>query len=168
MKKRNIKIIVSFLSIIAWMGFIFYLSNMDFFESNNTSKNTINQVLNTTIETTNNIGITNTKPSVEKEQQLISIINRPLRKVAHAIIYFILSILITNFLITMNKNSKKSNLILIVTIICFLYALTDEYHQSFIAGRSGQFQDCIIDTLGSLLGSSIYLFIYKRKRNVKV
>lgn len=34
--------------------------------------------------------------------------------------------------------------------ICFLYAVSDEYHQSFVAGRSPQLKDVMIDSLGAL------------------
>ena len=41
-------------------------------------------------------------------------------------------------------------------ILCILYAFTDEYHQTFINGRTGQILDVLIDSSGSLLGSGIY------------
>ena len=36
--------------------------------------------------------------------------------------------------------------------ICFLYACTDELHQLFSSGRSGQFDDVLLDSIGALLG----------------
>ena len=47
--------------------------------------------------------------------------------------------------------------------ICFIYSLTDEYHQLFINGRTGQFSDCLIDTLGAIIGM-IILYIIKTKK----
>ena len=41
-----------------------------------------------------------------------------------------------------------------------LYALSDEYHQSFVPGRGASFLDCGLDTMGGALGIlSIYLGI---------
>ena len=34
---------------------------------------------------------------------------------------------------------------------CFFYACTDEWHQTFVPGRSGSFQDVLIDTLGGIV-----------------
>lgn len=38
-------------------------------------------------------------------------------------------------------------------LICFGYACTDEYHQTFSAGRSPQFRDVLIDTCGGFTGT---------------
>lgn len=37
-------------------------------------------------------------------------------------------------------------------IISYLYALSDELHQSFIPGRMGKFSDTIIDLIGIYIG----------------
>ena len=43
-------------------------------------------------------------------------------------------------------------LVIIAGAICVGYACLDEYHQSFIAGRSPQKKDIIIDSCGVLAG----------------
>ena len=50
---------------------------------------------------------------------------------------------------------------LVISIIfSFLYACTDEIHQIFVPGRSAQFRDVLIDTLGASFGATItYLTI---------
>lgn len=48
-----------------------------------------------------------------------------------------------------NKNKKLS------IILAFLYALTDEFHQTFISTREGRFRDIFIDSLG--ISASWYL-----------
>ena len=46
----------------------------------------------------------------------------------------------------------------------FFYACTDEIHQLFIPGRSGQFTDVLIDTLGASFGCLLLvLFRHLRK-----
>ena len=45
-------------------------------------------------------------------------------------------------------------------LFSFLYACTDELHQIFVPGRSAQFRDVLIDTLGASFGIAItYLTI---------
>ena len=48
-------------------------------------------------------------------------------------------------------------------IIAYLYALSDEIHQTFIAGRSGRLRDTFIDLIGILLG----LLILRQLRKIK-
>lgn len=41
--------------------------------------------------------------------------------------------------------------------ICTLYAAFDELHQHFVPGRSGQFDDILLDSIGSLCGIAFAL-----------
>lgn len=69
-------------------------------------------------------------------------------KSLHLIEYAILAILLF-FALLKNKTS---------IIFAYLYALSDEIHQTFIAGRSGRFKDTLIDLLGIIIG----LYILKK------
>lgn len=56
-------------------------------------------------------------------------------------------------------NSVKYALAMSI-FLSFLYACTDELHQIFVPGRSAQFRDILIDTLGASFGATItYLTI---------
>jgi len=44
-------------------------------------------------------------------------------------------------------------------IICVLYAISDEIHQLFVLGRSGEVGDVLSDGRGSLLGIFIVLIL---------
>lgn len=147
MNNNTFKKIISWLLVIIWMITIFYFSNMNDIKSNEKSKNTINYIIETTEKLENN----NIKKSNNKEI-LIEYLNYPIRKCAHIIIYLILSLLLLNALTKTNIKNKY----FLTILICFLYALTDEYHQTFISGRTGQFLDVLIDTAGSFLGLIIY------------
>lgn len=70
------------------------MSSMDTNESNGKSKTIINDVVEKSVETTNGLGITDKHPSENKMDQVIEILNYPLRKAAHASEYFIFTILI--------------------------------------------------------------------------
>ena len=43
----------------------------------------------------------------------------------------------------------------------FCYASTDEFHQLFIPGRSGQFTDVCIDTAGAAIGLLLLAILLK-------
>lgn len=155
------RLIISWILVIIWASFIFFMSNMDTNDSNTKSKLTINEVIEKTVQTTNKFGITNKHPSESKMKQVIEKLNYPLRKIAHASEYFILTILLIRAL----KNSRVSgNKVFLFTIlICFLYACTDEYHQTFVNGRTGQFSDVLIDSFGTFIGIMLYITL----KNVK-
>ena len=165
MHKKRILIIISWLLVIVWMIFIFLLSDMNTFESNNKSKELINKAIDTTLDTTNNLKITDKHPSNEKRMEVASELNNPLRKIMHASVYLILAILVLNALIV--SNCKLLLSIILSIIICFGYACSDEYHQKFVEGRTGQFSDVLIDSCGVIVGNIIYNGIYyiKNKKN---
>jgi len=48
-------------------------------------------------------------------------------------------------------------------VIGALYALTDEIHQYFVAGRACQLSDVLIDSVGVFLGVCLYSIIIKTK-----
>ena len=52
----------------------------------------------------------------------------------------ILGILVT---ITLKEYNINKNIILISILICMLYAISDEIHQIFISGRSGEIKELI-------------------------
>lgn len=80
-----------------------------------------------------------------------------IRKIAHMSEYAIL-LLLLYFGITKIYTYKYS--LFISLFITFIYACSDEIHQLFIPGRSGQFTDVLIDTSGALI---MLLIIYNYK-----
>lgn len=165
MNKKKIIIVISWLLVIIWMGIIFWFSDMNTNESNTKSKNTITNVIESTVDTTNKLGITDKHPSEEKKQEVTNKLNEPLRKGMHASVYLVLAILLMNALIV--SNAKLWLAIILSIIISFIYACSDEYHQTFVEGRSGKFTDVLIDTTGALVGSGIYCLGYYIFKKVK-
>lgn len=127
----------SVLLVLLWMLLIFFLSSLDSNESSKQSGLIVNILSN--ILHINNI-------------EALSII---IRKIAHLSEYFILGLLVYNMI---SKYKKRTY---IAVIICILYAISDEFHQSFIPGRSCQTLDIAIDIIGSNLG--ILLLFLKNK-----
>lgn len=71
-----------------------------------------------------------------------------IRKGAHITEYFILFILIYNFI---EDNFTRKKVYLIAFTIVVLYASSDEIHQIFVPGRAGRITDIGIDTIGAII-----------------
>ena len=99
----------------------------------------------------------------EKEKYVDSLVFI-VRKGAHFTIYLILGLLIMSYFKEIYLVSNKG--LLISIIICFLYACSDEIHQLFVPGRSGEIRDVLIDTTGGMVGSYIYYFIFCIRRRL--
>jgi VanZ family protein len=64
-------------------------------------------------------------------------------------------ILCKSFRVTIDFSNRK--IFWIVFSIGIIIAMTDEYYQSFVAGRQSSIYDFTADALGILIGSWIYL-----------
>lgn len=98
-------------------------------------------------------------------QDTIDFLEHLIRKAAHMTEYAILGILISIQLRLYEVFQKEWKKILAATGLVMLYAATDEIHQLFIGGRSGQVTDVMIDTCGGFLGAlfiAILVFFYKK------
>jgi VanZ like family len=73
-----------------------------------------------------------------------------LRKLAHLGMYAVLMGLL--FRALQGQLETKRRALLVATLLAILYALSDEWRQSFVTGRHGSFRDVGIDTLG-IIGS---------------
>ena len=153
----NRKIVISLLLVIFWMIFIYVMSDMNTDDSNDKSKGIVSSVINKVDELTN---ITEEVKKNHQTNKFIENSNYVFRKMAHASVYFALAILVFNLLIRIMK--KKIYIYdLITVLICFIYACTDEYHQTFIMGRNGSFNDVLIDMIGVFTGCIVVNIIYK-------
>ena len=97
--------------------------------------------------------------TLSQQQFIVAEFHHFIRKLAHFSEYLILALLWLNAL----RLSKVKKKYLIAVIICALYAMTDEFHQTFILGRSGEYIDVLIDSSGSLTGTLFYFIISKFK-----
>lgn len=86
------------------------------------------------------------------------------RKGAHFSIYLVLGVIVISLLKEYRLINRK--LIIYSMIFCILYAISDEVHQYFVPGRSCEIRDILIDTSGSLVGISLYLFTKKIRRRL--
>jgi vanZ family protein len=100
-------------------------------------------------------------PSVD--QQLLTFL---VRKGAHIFAYFVLGILTFNALWRVDLSKFKLNyLVGLSIIVCALYAVSDEFHQLFVSGRSGEVRDIIIDSCAATVGVFIISIFCKNIAN---
>ena len=78
-------------------------------------------------------------------------------KIVHAVEYGILGILFVRAIA--HTYPKESWLLLWATTFFFvaLYAMSDEFHQSFVPGRSTDVYDWMADALGGSTAAAVYL-----------
>lgn len=145
--KKKIYLVIAFI----WMVVIFYMSNQPGSISAQHSGRVVEFLSNLPY-----IG------SIVTYMMDIDIAEFIIRKSAHMFSYFILSILLFMTIYDNQKNIRK--VALKALLFTFLYALSDEFHQLFIDGRSGEFRDVMIDTIGGFIGSTI-LYLYHRIKN---
>lgn len=158
----NLKKNISLCLIIIWMIVIFVFSSMNGIQSNSTSKKVLKNVLEQTriIEKEE---ITESKINLSTSK--FNKIHYYFRKSLHFTEYFILSLLIINYL-----RYYKLHLIyklLLTTVLSFLYSITDEVHQMFTFDRTPLFKDCLIDTSGAIVGCVLFSLIFMIYKNVE-
>ena len=128
------KKIIRWCLLVCWMGFIFYMSHQSGEKSSEQSQ--------FVLYIFNLIGL-------NLDSYLGDLATFIIRKGAHFTEYFILFILAYN-VVSLYVDNKKARIYSI--LIVFLYACSDEFHQSFIPGRAAAFKDVMIDTSGGILG----------------
>ncbi len=138
---KDLKKILGWVIVILWMAMIFCLSHQPAVESDDLSID-MGEII---IGTAESFGI---------NELDIGIVNHLVRKNAHFFIYLVLGVLVINALKSIKLIDYEY--IIFSIVICILYAVTDEAHQIFIPGRSGQIRDVLIDSIGALVGILFY------------
>ena len=146
MKKK----IILWLLVISWMGLIFYFSSKNSEESTNQSQGLINK--------TNIVELYKEK---ENDEEPLEMVDRVFRKIAHAFEYSVLAVLVCLALKEYNISIKV--LLLLAILICFVYSCTDELHQLYVPGRSGDIRDVFIDNIGAAVGYLSFVLVRRRK-----
>lgn len=134
---------ISWLAVILWMAAIFYLSHQPGSASSHLSSGIVTSLLHF---------LNQLAPGVELDSDVFHTF---VRKNAHFFAYFLLCIFSLNAWKASGFSGSKRVMLGLGTSI--LFAITDEVHQLFIAGRSGEVRDVCIDSAGAGLGVVIYL-----------
>ncbi len=158
--KKAVKIIFLLIMAIAWMVVIFKLSDMNTTNSNGKSSGLIGIFIEDTLDITNEYGITDSHPNDEKIERATQLLNAPMRKVAHASVYFVLAFFVFLVMGIIFDHKYYAFELILTLIIAIMFACTDEFHQTFVSGRTGAVQDVVIDSLGAIVGCLFYSTYY--------
>ena len=150
MKVKVIRFILVLLLLVTF-GMIFNFSNQDSKKSGSTSQK-VTEAITKDIKAIQEL-------NKNEKAKVIDQIENIIRKIAHFSLYALVGFLLMSLLITYNINEK--NKIISTVTIGAIYAISDEFHQSFIPGRSGQASDVFLDTLGTTIGGLFILLIIK-------
>jgi VanZ family protein len=162
-KDRRKRLLIKWLLLLAWMLVIFSFSG----EVRNSSHARSEAIVNVVKSTLH----------VKASDSYLEFLTR---KSAHTLAYLVLGVLVFNitseyrFSIVKRKKQKdegqqnvneQSVLLLIVlsSLLCMSYAVSDEFHQLFTAGRGGLVSDVVLDTTASCVGVTGF-WLVRRKR----
>ena len=148
MNKIIIKIILWTL-VVSLMAFIFVMSAEPAVESSETSGRTLKIIFGIIYPGFRDLNGEQQQKIIEQNQHFI-------RKTAHFTLYTVMGILVS---LAVAQHIKKFSLISYA--IGTLYAVTDEIHQLYVPGRSGQISDVLLDSSGVLLGCIIIFILYR-------
>jgi VanZ family protein len=56
-----------------------------------------------------------------------------------------------------SMKKEKIDIFLLIILFSIVYAISDEFHQLFVVGRTCSLSDVLIDSIGILLAGLIYL-----------
>lgn len=149
--KVNIIRIILVIMLLGTFGLIFNFSSQDSERSGSTSQK-ITEAITKNIKSIQEL-------NKDDKARVIDEIENVIRKIAHFSIYALVGILLMALLNTYSIN--ENNKIFYTIIIGLIYAMSDEFHQCFVLGRSGQVSDIILDTLGVAVGGLFILAIIK-------
>ncbi|QQK80360.1 VanZ family protein [Salicibibacter cibi] len=139
--------IVAWLLVIGWMGLIFYFSHQSGEASSSLSG-----------------GVT--EVAYRWSQRLIPFVtidfetfHTLIRKAAHVAVYVVFGIFAVHALRVSTTAGRMRRIVLWAWLLCVCYAITDEVHQLFIPGRSAEVSDVVLDSIGAIVGISVYVIV---------
>lgn len=146
------------MGLILWMGLIFHFSNQKAVQSGEVSISLTYRM----VENVNDIfGLSWDDMQMES---YASVLEHPVRKAAHMTEYAILAWLFLGNCMQYLKLQKRSYLWAFLGAA--VYAATDEFHQLFIEGRSGEFKDVCIDSMGACIGLFFAWILIRLWKNI--
>ena len=128
--------VTDWLAVLLWASVIFFFST-DLFSSDNTSV-IVGSLLSSLV------------PGLSTQD--VKFFHVVVRKLGHFSEYFIFTVLLVRALRNDNGGEIKSRHLLISIAIASLYAISDEFHQSFVRSRSASAVDVLIDMCGGISG----------------
>jgi len=137
------------LPVIFWMGIIFCMST-DSFSSENTSR-IIGPILYLLF------------PAMSPGD--FALLHGLIRKAGHVAEYFALGLLLFRAFRGASLQKWQLSWTIAAVVVVVIYALSDEFHQSFVATRTASLVDAGIDSIGGILAQLVIVFWYRCCRN---
>lgn len=157
MKKKLILRIIFSAITLSIMLFVFLNSSKNAVQSSEISMSFTEKLFSAIVPDYNTMTPT-------QQFSLISGAQFVIRKSAHFITYFFMGLFC---MLAVNTYGLKAKIkALYASLICIGFSITDETHQIFVPGRSGEIRDILIDSVGILLAVAI-VFIFIRERKMK-
>ncbi|WP_201756865.1 VanZ family protein [Isachenkonia alkalipeptolytica] len=132
----------AWLPVLLWMGVIFYFSHQPGDVSGDASGRIVGAITSL---------LAAIIPFIEINEEMLHFL---FRKGAHFGVYAVLGILSVRAFQISGYSGKRG--LLYGWILATVYAGVDEYHQTFIPGRSGEVSDVLIDSVGAVTGIAMY------------
>ena len=142
--------ILSWAAVILWMALIFFFSAQVAEQSDQLSTGITEKIVEAVEKVIPGSGL------------VAESMNHVVRKNAHFFVYLVLGALAANAFYSSGVRGFKG--IAAALVVCILYAVSDEIHQLFVPGRSGQFTDVLIDSAGAAVGSFVICIIRRKPR----
>jgi VanZ family protein len=99
-------------------------------------------------------------PNISAES--LALIHFTVRKLSHFAEYAVLGFLAARAFASSKREIFKQRWFSLSLFLVVIYALLDEYHQSFVPSRGASIYDCLIDTSGGL--AALLIFALRRAR----
>lgn len=139
---RSFLRVLSIILLVLWMGLIFFLSG----QNAETSSATSSQVIETLAE---KFYPEYNEMTDAQRQEFISSLQFAVRKTAHICMFAVFGFFA--FLTFVSYTGLRFfTRTFWASFVSILYAASDEYHQRFVAGRSCELRDFLLDTIGIL------------------
>lgn len=153
--KLNIIRVILIILLLGTFYIIFKFSSHNSQESSGISKKVSESI----------VEITNKDKPIQEKNKIVKFLEPRIRKLAHFSIYTVVGFLLMSLCFTYKISINKK--IIISLILGFIYACSDELHQTFVAGRSGEARDVLIDSSGVFVGILISISCYKLYKRLR-
>ena len=158
---KFLRICLLMIPAIICMAWIFHLSAETAAQSSETSETVIHEILL-------RVDPQYAEETEEEQKVRVDALQFFVRKGAHFSLYALLSVLILLPLTQVVPSFPAASVWAFIGTV--LYAFSDEWHQSFVPGRSNELKDVLIDSSGALCGillltllRTLYLYIQKKR-----
>lgn len=159
MNRISVRKAVSLVTVLVWMAVIFSFSAQKAEASSEVSGSLTSHLLTEVCQT---FSLDWDEDTLVKYAQKLE---HPIRKAAHMTEYAILACLICNCLY---QYGCRRRYFLRAELLTACYAASDEIHQLFVPGRSGQISDVCIDAAGAGIGLLILYGIISMIRHLLI